>query len=102
MTDLDYFAAHAPSEIPNWFNPNPDTAELPPGFDYKTLQNDEDREAFRAWLMADEDLPDHLSWVKVEFTRLAEARSLAIAERESNRYFAWRWHYAQKMLDARK
>lgn len=100
----DYFAAHAPSEIPSWFDeykeikapskPTPPPHATPeqrrtaafwigdPCYD---LEGDPILEQFQR---------DYAAWVK----KVHEVSRL----NKSARYIAWRWYFADQMLSARQ
>lgn len=114
MLLMDYFAAHAPTEIPSWFQ-HPDEFPVPkpmsPRDAVASLANAELlSEADKGLICASVDdamilLSDRLapyagaaekaveeSWKAIENARRAN---------EGARYFAWRWHYALTMIRTR-
>ena len=113
MTLRDYYAAHAP-QVPPWFA----WAALPEGLnitaalrqqaDYNALTI-QDLERLREsendgeFILA--DLPQHLVPIADAANRAAFAswreRSAAEERRTADRFFAWRWHYADQMLATR-
>lgn len=103
MSLRDYFAAHAPTDIPDWFKHREPVKYYPDCPHWSTLPNEDHREIARSWI--DDpcyDLPDELRWFQEKFEAYQDA---AIAWREQDaleRYIQWRWHYADAMLEARK
>lgn len=103
MSLRDYFATKAPADIPSWFKYEPPT-ELPSIPDFR---NELPRELHSEW----EGLGDWLDDHEVDPAVLAfrdrhesalEARDQWLRARETGRYFAWRWYYADAMLRARE
>jgi hypothetical protein len=112
----DYFAAHAPQEIPDWFQP-PGEPVPAVAHRYFFLQADErwnalTTEAKRLHLDEHDEMgAEHVSDPVVREVIVSatartaenhEAVKKANARNEAARYFAWRWHYADQMLAARQ
>jgi hypothetical protein len=110
----DYFAAHAP-EVPPWFR----WAKLPAGLSitdalknqpgYLSLTAD-DLQRLRTADDGDgafyvEDLPERLRAIAAGANEAAaaswRARSEAEEKLRAERFFAWRWYYADQMLATR-
>lgn len=111
MLLMDYFAAHAPQEIPAWFK-HPDQFEIPqqigrdqalnqqPG--YSQLSEAEQKEVHDYLTDPWEDAPEALVLMAHAALDAAAKRreeiGAAICANEGARYFAWRWHYARNMI----
>jgi hypothetical protein len=99
MNLRQYYAAHAPAEIPDWFEFTPATPRpaMPDKFTELTDEQRNQLEGLGDWL---EETQVDLE--VVEFARrLQKAREETKAwhlAKESGRYIAWRWHYADMML----
>lgn len=114
MSLRDYFAAKAPTEIPDWFRcsgqpvPSAPTTEQAlqqvKGFDSFSYSQ---KDTLRAWLRdpvfdLEADIAD-IGAAANEIMRLAELdRENVRRENTAARYYAWRWAYADAMLNARK
>ncbi len=116
MTLRDWFATHAPTEIPAWFTHGDDLPPLP-GVLYAevTLEqqtgyaglSEPDKEHLRQWLMDGSwDLDDHLEAIgnaaNSAITQSRQDRDNAAQQRKADRYIAWRWHYADMMIRSRQ
>lgn len=110
MSQRDYFAARAPTEIPHWFahdeTPLPwilpvhTALELQPGF---AELSPEGKATLSEWVRDGSwDLDDLLAPIgeaaNKAISESRKNREQAEEEREAARYFAWRWHYADAML----
>lgn len=104
MTLRDWFATHAPAEIPFWFKHTPLPRPAPaPGWD--TLATDEHKETARNWLASEDreidELPDELR----PWGESVLAASVAIADwQQANNvaaFIQWRWAYADAMIAQR-
>lgn len=98
MCMRDYFAAHAPDQIPEWFTGPKSPIVIPPMPSTDSL-SEADAKTARGWLHGDiEDLPDHLLF----YGEAVVARGVAIEQKKADenvrRYFAWRWYYAGMMI----
>lgn len=67
----DYFAANAPAEVPEWFQPNMDHLRV------EAPSPDAPADVLKAW---SDGVPQRM------------------AAREEYRFFAWRWYYAEQMI----
>lgn len=104
MTLLDYFAAHAPDEVPAWFDPEfqephpvmPDARELPPN-----LRRTGEEIARGNYVLHEDDPPEI-----IEFDRLMGEYRAQSARRTVRyrlyRLASWRWFYAVQMIEAKK
>ena len=114
MLVRDYFAAHAPTEVPDWFK-HPDQAEVPELLsNAAALQqvpelaecSQEDKRRLREWMLDPHyDIEQPLMAIGARAFQLKDEvrieREAAIAFNRAARWFAWRWHYADVMLKAR-
>jgi hypothetical protein len=114
MTLRDWFATHAPTEIPKWFQwagqPVPDVPiaglalQQVNGFDSLSYSQ---KQTLRAWVRdpafaLEDDIAD-IGDAAAEIRRQAElTRERILRENDAGRYYAWRWAYADAMLNARK
>lgn len=114
MSLLEFFAAHAPDNIPAWFK-LADPPQVPPVLDidqalaqthgYSEL-SDADKETVHVW-MRDPifDLDEKLAPIGRAADGLRQMSSAIHQEAANNAkatlYFAWRWHYAMCMLNAK-
>lgn len=127
MTLRDWFASHAPAEIPKWFEVEADPLPAKPdpqafGFGGEHLR------AAQQWMRDDAGadlisfmpshdglrMPKSMHWDPYpqslieqcrQFQAACRAWSQTVADQQRNhqvkKYFAWRWYYAQQMLAAR-
>lgn len=99
----DYFASRAPAEIPDWFQIEPlSAAPHLPSDEHLTNGQRFECEDLRNGIKEEEDvtieaLTYHREYVAAE----AELHQWQM-EHDAARYFAWRWHYADMMLEGRK
>ncbi len=108
---LAYFAAHAPLDIPRWFSTPPakplprllpwhEALTLAPG--WSTLSSD--RRTVAAEYMRDpcfdpdDDVAEVCRQAQELILEFKQRRDQAENAALSQRYFAWRWHYAREML----
>jgi hypothetical protein len=118
MSLRDQFAAHAPSEIPQWFSaawaehtPTP----LPLSISSAIAQHERarklsamDEERLRSWLddgSYDLDDPELAEIGEEVVNAINASRENSIAagkEHELALYFSWRWYFADEMLKARQ
>lgn len=103
ITRLDYFAAHAPAEIPHWFAPEPDPYTGPAAPVIPSDASDEDRLMLESW-MKDPcfDLPEQFEWFEKAWEEHREAVRRHNEFQVVDRYLAWRWAYAEMMLGMRE
>jgi hypothetical protein len=99
ITPLDYFAAHAPKDIPIWFDfdepeyTGPAHPAIPAGIP------DDDRKMLESWLNdACFDLEDKYAWFQQEVEAYREAMRAHKERIVTERYFRWPWAYAKSML----
>jgi hypothetical protein len=99
ITRLDYFAAHAPTAIPDWFKPEEPEYNGPA---YPTLPAgipEEDRKMIASWERDPcFDLDGEYAW----FQQDVEAYRAAMRDHKERiaveRYLRWPWAYAKSML----
>lgn len=98
---IEYFAAHAPVEVPSWFKENnPVKIPDPPSVNDSRIATEKDRSYIRMWLDNDPcELPNHLSWFADEYREYNKLRAEAQRKHEEHRFFSWRWYYAAIMAD---
>jgi hypothetical protein len=103
ITRMDYFAAHAPTEIPDWYEPEPEPYDGPPFPAIPDNASDEDKKMLAGWL---NDPVFDLEGEYVWFQEAADAHWKACREhgalQRSHRYMSWRWVYAQMMCITRE
>lgn len=115
ISRMDFFAAHAPAEVPRWFVDScADTIPpLPPPKDFWAAITDAcvvnpgisrmDATILYNCLDGDLDPPSRLEGVFNEALRLVrESRGKherAARARDERIFFAWRRHYAEQMID---
>lgn len=112
LTLRDVFAAHAPADLPDWFR-IPDAATVPDALDVDVALADEE-----GWsALTERQRARLLDWVRDPSVALLDKASRQIGQRvlalidqreqeraqaiQNNlmeRYFAWRWFYADQML----
>jgi hypothetical protein len=103
LTLLDYFAARAPIDIPDWFKHREPEYTVPPRPNYMALATKEHQDIALDW-QRDPcfDLPEELAW----FGEMMKTYRNAIAERDElnrvARFFQWRWYYANAMIAERE
>lgn len=116
MTIRDYFAAHAPTEIPSWF----EVDGLPePPRPVPTLTSIMEEAAARGVVLSERDLrelaewtndgswdlPDHLvavgDAVLARMRKDKDERERIQRENKAAAYFMWRLHYADRMISYR-
>lgn len=111
---LEVFAAQAPTDIPEWFG-NGEEEPLPtvPDPEYalrQVLGYEElpavDQAMLLEWMRDGTwDLADRLKpfgqAARDIVNQFITRRRTARVDRESGRYFRWRWHYAQRMMESR-
>lgn len=110
-----YFAARAPTEIPDWFIMPADQlpsrvlaihrdVALEQQCGFATLPED-DKRTLREWLRDGVwDLPERLELIGHGAAAMLEVNRAEVIASEADRraavYFAWRWHYADMMVKA--
>lgn len=100
---LEYFAAHAPAEIPVWFEgvaPDFEGEEDPRGSEAYEALSDVDISEISNWLQDDFlDLPAHLSWFENQLIQHRQDCKDHAKDCQIERYFQWRKYYAEQMLE---
>jgi len=104
MNDRDYFAAHAPYQIPEWFrfdagNNMPRVPDAPSHWGAAQSTEFLDLKEERSRVV------DVSMEVAEFYARWLEARGKHAAWRDQMRerkYFAWRWYYADQMIANRR
>jgi hypothetical protein len=101
MTLRDYFAAHAPAEIPTWFTHVELAKTFPPMPEVEELDETHHKIAGDWRRDGCFDLPEEIAWwgEKVVAHRTGKASWEDLNRRE--RYVQWRWAYADMMLAER-
>ncbi|MBX9267258.1 hypothetical protein [Chromobacterium violaceum] len=99
----DHFAAHAPADIPAWFEWKPDRERpsIPTKYELDSEELRQQLEGLGDWLDVKDVHPD----VAELADRMARARKAAEQwdkQRDIGRYIAWRWAYADMMIAARQ
>lgn len=95
---LSYFAAHAPDNIPDWFQPEPPADEpVDPWKKWSEAQQ-------TLWRRYFDSAEEHDRTAPVEYFTLKSRRDHFYDElkawqdaRDLHRYFTWRWFYAGRM-----
>lgn len=111
MTLRDYFAAHAPVEIPQWFQitdfpPLPAEPAVPEGLSERGAKLARDWRNDPIFELsnyaADNELPASDEPLLAAYASAMEAWWDAKEEhgrdKEAARFFSWRWHYAAMMV----
>lgn len=96
VTLRDYFAAHAP-EIPDWFSISTD--QQPVQYPARLDMVPESTKKYIESLVLPEDRYEEYRRLKME---MEEPYHKWLIEQKSRRYFAWRWHYADMMIEGRE
>jgi hypothetical protein len=96
----DYFAAHAP-ETPDWFVDSSLPAK--PKNVLRALADagrieDKDFLVINQWARGEATLPEELEWLKEEHREYLELRESWERDCAAQRFFVWRWHYADQMV----
>ena len=105
MSLRDYFAAHAPAEIPTWFydgfvKKEYDGPAMP---DPDAVENISDRDMCIEWMRDPVfDLPEHLRRFQNAVKAHRQAMDRHRSDEHARVYIAWRWAYADAMLAARE
>jgi hypothetical protein len=97
----DYFAAHAPLEVPEWFRHVEPKKNFPPDADVEDL-DETHRKLARDWRHDPcFDLPEEIAWWGEKVKAHRAARSEWFEADVRARFIQWRWAYADAMLAAR-
>jgi len=97
-TRRDYFAAHAPAEIPSWFAHEQPKRDLPPMPDYRKLDPAHQDIALDWQRDGCFDLPEEIAWFGKEVEAHREAKADWDDANYAARFFQWRWYYADMMI----
>jgi hypothetical protein len=102
LTMRDYFAANAPAEIPDWFRHEEPPRDYPPQPDWRDIKDREQAEIAANWLSDGcYDLPESLRWFAAAVKQHRDSREQWGRENAAERFFQWRWHYADMMIASR-
>jgi hypothetical protein len=104
MNDRDYFAAHAPLPIPDWFKGEysgdmPAIPDVPAHWSaLQSAQFSDLKEGISMIANASREVAEFYSiWLD------AKGKHAAWRDRQrEKKYFSWRWHYADQMMASRK
>jgi hypothetical protein len=100
MSLIQYFCAHAPEDIPGWYQHEPPPKNLPPLPSLSEITDLQDQDEVRQWERDPIfDLQEHLKWYSDKFETHYEAVARYNAENIQARYFQWRFYYAKEMLN---
>lgn len=103
MSLREYFAAHAPTEIPAWFHytkPPKDFPKHPSLDEISTDENDPHRREVDSWLQDPiYDLPEELQWFANKVKAHYDGKECWEQAAQRARYFQWRWAYADAMIE---
>lgn len=99
LTKREYFAAHAP-EVPDWFEHK--TAPFPkePKSWIDMAPDDPFKEEARQWYQdrSYDIASEELQWFQQAWENFWEERHIWNKQDKANRYFQWRYYYADMML----
>jgi hypothetical protein len=103
ITLLDYFAARAPQDIPDWFQPSYPEYEGPA---YPAIPEgipEEDRKMLASWTKDGcWDLEGEYAWFQEAAETYRQARENHDYMCKMGAYYEWRWEYAESMVTFRK
>lgn len=96
---LNFFAAHAPDEIPGWFEhaPPPEPAYNNVNILHLSVENQRYLNSWKndpCW-----DLEDEFSWYQDAINANIELMGGWLKKDQGERYFQWRVFYAKKMVE---
>jgi hypothetical protein len=92
------FAAHAPQEIPEWFEYTSTLTAPQQPKDWQGMPESEDRELLCNWTRDPCcDLPEHLMWYQDEWNDYRKNYHDHERRLKVERYFAWRMYYSAQM-----
>jgi len=105
--ELNFFAAHAPEQIPGWFKV--ENLELPeqPKYESEVFSDDEKlRIEAESWRKdpiydLDESTNERLREFAIAWKKHWSEMSQFRKNYDSRRFFAWRWYYAKMMIQER-
>lgn len=94
-----YFAARAPAEIPEWYQPAPTTPQPEvPNFERLELADREQFRALRQGTIKEDNASLPAAGLYREYMRAHADLQDWYDDRIRARYFGWRWFYADQML----
>jgi hypothetical protein len=100
MDLIPYLAAHAPTEIPEWFEHEEPTGRpvRPDWAQHPLITCEDDNQRVREWLSDGwYDLPEHLQPIAEEKESYHKAENTWQDDNRRARYFQWRKFYAEQM-----
>jgi hypothetical protein len=100
MTKREFFAIHAPAEVPEWFKHS--MPRCPYCYDLRgeisRLTIEQDRKDAELWMEADYELPEHLNWLQEKVKKNSDEISKWHYENNIQRIFQWRIFFADTLL----
>lgn len=102
----DYFAANAPADPPEWFQPVidepplPEMPPLPPALGNADHAQKVAAHGFFARQYAGSQSYELAKEYEQAFNAWKEQCNQVQFARDERRYFAWRWYYAEKVIEA--
>lgn len=106
LTARDWFAANAPLMIPTWFDCPKLAIEIAPAVDADKITDHDANKLFCIWRSDPvfdlaEERPELAEFVAQQEAHWTSAREAERRQHE-HRYIAWRWRYADLMIEARQ
>lgn len=101
MTLRDYFATHAPLDIPSWFEHVPPAKDVPPMPDHTTLDAAHQQIAISWQKDPCFDLPEEIKWFGDKVKAHRDAKAAWSDANYAARTFQWRYAFADGMLAER-
>lgn len=99
LTKREYFAAMAPTDIPDWFEHVPSKQDFPKVAEWSKIENENDRKLCQQWVHDGIfELPEHLQWFSETFQKHNDAKKQWSRKNEEARYFQWRMFYADNII----
>lgn len=101
VTRREYFAAHAP-DVPKWYSHTP-TAPKPDTLSPERHLQGEDLEQFRQWhegKVQFEALPQKVHTFMLKAQEMKKIQDAWVVMQQRAKFFAWRWFYADMMIEA--
>lgn len=99
LSRLDFFAAHAPTEIPKWFEVKETKSPKKPDFHWHQLPEGKEKKIFRKWSNFQADLPPEYDNYRIEWENYHNAINAWRQKNEAKKYFEWRRYFAEKMVE---
>jgi hypothetical protein len=97
--DRQYYAAHAPAEVPRWFKVKPSRPQPAiPSCGHLTRNEYEEFENLRRGAIVESSASLRAIGHFREFNKVVEERQQWQDEQDEIEFFAWRWHYADMMI----